>query len=150
MTFSMSALVSARDSRIKPDRESDFKRYQTISICTMTLESVCKIYPKRWYSIGNSFSIWRINLSQLFRFKLFHLFSNTLKCVNLIEIQFYVYFYMPSLLVFWHIMFDTTMQTPEVEFGSQISILALRAKSQHWLPAIIGHAKTNILQQNMW
>jgi hypothetical protein len=24
------------------------------------------------------------------------------------------------------------------------------ANTQHWLLAIIGHAKTNILQQNMW
>jgi hypothetical protein len=26
----------------------------------------------------------------------------------------------------------------------------MRANNQHWLLAIIGHAKTNILQQNMW
>jgi hypothetical protein len=29
-------------------------------------------------------------------------------------------------------------------------VFALRANNQHWLSAIIGHAKTNILQQNMW
>ena len=99
MTFSILALVAARDSHIKPDSEAgswyqsrygkfhvviylshilhllfssiDFniaekifelidcenkslrklplfqKRYQAMSICTMTLESVCKIYPRR-------------------------------------------------------------------------------------------------------
>jgi hypothetical protein len=36
-------------------------------------------------------------------------YSNILKCVNLIEIQFlYAYFYTRPFLVFWHIMFDTT------------------------------------------
>jgi hypothetical protein len=33
---------------------------------------------------------------------------------------------------------------------SQCWLFALRANNQHWLLAIIGHAKTNILQQNMW
>jgi hypothetical protein len=31
-----------------------------------------------------------------------------------------------------------------------IRIFTLRANNQHWILAIIGHAKTNILQQNMW
>ena len=36
-------------------------------------------------------------------------YSNILKCINLIEIQFlHAYFYIPPFLVFWHIMFDTT------------------------------------------
>jgi hypothetical protein len=29
-------------------------------------------------------------------------------------------------------------------------VFALRENNQHWLLAIIWHAKTNILQQNMW
>ena len=64
------------------------------------------------------------------------------------EIQFYAYFYTSSSLVLWHIMFDTTAQILEVEFGGQYGYL--KANNQHWLPAIIGHVKTNILQQNMW
>ena len=31
------------------------KRYQTMLICTMTLERVCKIYPRRWHLNGNSY-----------------------------------------------------------------------------------------------
>jgi len=45
------------------------KRYQTMSICTMTLENVCKIYPRRWHLNGNSYSTRHIHLSQLFRYK---------------------------------------------------------------------------------
>ena len=97
-------------------------------ICTMTLECVCKIYPRRWHLNENSYSI---HLSQLFRFKLFKLYSNILKCVNLIEIWFYAYFYTPSFLVLWHIMFDTTAQIPEVEFGGQIWIF--EGKYSYWL-----------------
>ena len=32
------------------------KRCQAMSICTMTLETVCKIYPRRWHLNGNSYS----------------------------------------------------------------------------------------------
>ena len=39
------------------------KIYQTMSICTMTLETVCKIYPRRWRFNGNSYSARRIYLS---------------------------------------------------------------------------------------
>jgi hypothetical protein len=39
------------------------KVYQTMSICTMTLENVCKIYPRRWHLNGNSYSTRRIHLS---------------------------------------------------------------------------------------
>ena len=39
------------------------KIYQTMSICTMTLETVCKIYLRRWHLNGNSYSVWRIYLS---------------------------------------------------------------------------------------
>ena len=126
MTFSISALVLARYSHIKPDREAgwliwvedwyqgrygkfhviiflshilhwpfrsiDFyiakkifeltncenkslilsnifvsslvsKRYQTISICTLTLESVCKIYPRCWHLNGNSYSTRHVHFS---------------------------------------------------------------------------------------
>jgi hypothetical protein len=73
------------------------------------------------------------------------------KCVNLIEIQFYA----SSFLVLWDQCADA-----EVELGGKYGYLmanmdicpvfALRANSQHWLLAIIGHAKTSILQQNMW
>jgi hypothetical protein len=39
------------------------KIYQTMSICTMTLETVCKIYPRRWHLNGNSYSTRRIYLN---------------------------------------------------------------------------------------
>jgi hypothetical protein len=39
------------------------KIYQTMSIGTMTLETVCKIYPRRWHLNGNSYSARRIYLS---------------------------------------------------------------------------------------
>ena len=94
-----------------------------MSICTMTLETVCKIYPRCWHLNGNSYSARRIYLSKLFHFKLFKIYSNMLKCVNLIEIRFYAYRYASSFLVLWHIIFETTVQIPEVEFGGQIRIL---------------------------
>ena len=37
--------------------ESGFKK-----ICTMTLESVCKIYPRRWHLNGNFYSTRRIHI----------------------------------------------------------------------------------------
>jgi hypothetical protein len=49
--------------------------------------------------------------------------------------------------------FETTAHIPEVEFGGKYGYMRAntdRANNQHWLLAIIGHAKTNILQQNMW
>ena len=39
------------------------KIFQIMSICTMTLETVCKIYPRRWHLNGNSYSARRIYLS---------------------------------------------------------------------------------------
>ena len=132
MKFSISALISTRDSHIKPDSEAGWliwvegwyhgrygkflviiylshihidyflafyiankifeltngenksvafvqlatifvsslvsKRYHTMSIYTMTSESVCKIYPRCWHLNGNSFSTRRIHLTQLFCF----------------------------------------------------------------------------------
>ena len=46
-----------------------------MSICTLTLKSVCKIHPRRWYLNGNSYSTRCIYFGQLFRFKLFKLYS---------------------------------------------------------------------------
>jgi hypothetical protein len=39
--------------------------------------------------------------------KLFKLYSNMLKCVNLIEIRFYAYLYASSFLVLWDHYADT-------------------------------------------
>jgi hypothetical protein len=39
------------------------KIYQTMSICTRMLETVCKIDPRRWHLNGNSYSTRRIHLS---------------------------------------------------------------------------------------
>ena len=41
------------------------------------------------------------------------------------------------------------MRTYEGKYG-YLPILALTANNQHWLLTIIGHTKTNMLQQNMW
>ena len=77
------------------------------------------------------------------------------KRLNMIEIRFYA----TSFVVLGHIFFETTAQIPEVKFGGKhgflrantdIRGLIRRANNQHWLLAIIGHAKTNVLQQNMW
>ena len=64
-------------------------KYFCFEFCTMTLESVCKIYPRRWHLNENSYSRRHIHLSWLFRFKLLKHYSNILKRVNLIEIRFY-------------------------------------------------------------
>jgi len=40
-----------------------------------------------------------------------------LKCVDLIEIRFSAYLYAPYVHVRWHIIFETTVQILEVEFG---------------------------------
>ena len=113
MTFSISALVSARDSYIKPDSEAGWLiwvegwyqgRYGQFHVIiyfshilhwpfssiyfyiaekifeltncenkslrefplfnfAMTLESTCKIYPRRWHFNENSYSRRRIHLS---------------------------------------------------------------------------------------
>ena len=58
------------------------------------------------------------------------------------------YEYMHIFMHHLSLYFETTAQTPEAEFGGKYEYL--RANNQHWLLAIIGHANTNILQQNMW
>jgi hypothetical protein len=81
-----------------------------------------------------------------------------LKCVNLIEIQFYAYLYGSSFLVLRYIIFETTAQILEIELGGQCGYMGAYlpmdicpvANTHHWLLAIIEHAKTNISQQNMW
>jgi hypothetical protein len=87
---------------------------------SMTLESVCKIYQRRCHLNGDPYSTRRTYLRYLFCFKLFKLYSNILKCVNLIELRFNVYLYATSFLVLWHIIFETTAQIPEVEFKCKI------------------------------
>jgi hypothetical protein len=89
--------------------------------------------------------IWKMSFNNLllshillqyvhFCFKLFKIYSNMLKCVNLIEIRFYAYLYALSFLVLWHIIFETTAQIP----GCNMLIFAcpIIAKSQCWLFAL--------------
>jgi hypothetical protein len=38
-------------------------KYFCFEFCTMTVESVCKFYPRRWHFNGNSYSRRRIHLS---------------------------------------------------------------------------------------
>jgi hypothetical protein len=100
---------------------------------------------RRWHLNGNSYSTRCIHFSELFRFKLFKLYSNMVKCVNLIEIWFYA----SCFFVLGHIIFETTAQILEVEFGGkygymrpnkdiwgqipQIRVFALRTSNQQWL-----------------
>ena len=77
-----------------------------------------------------------------------------MKCVNLIEIRFYAYLYAPSFLVLWDHCADTgswiwgQIRIAEGKYG-YLPVFALGANNQPWLLAIIGHAQTNVLQQNM-
>ena len=87
-----------------------------------------------------------------------YIWANFLKCVNLIEIRFYASYF----LVLWDHCADTgswirgQIRIYECKYGylrantDICPIFALSANNQHWLLAIIGHAKMNILQQNMW
>jgi hypothetical protein len=96
--------------------------YNYISQCWLfALRANIRIGPQTSVLNGNSYSRRRIHLSWLFRFKLFKLYSNILKRVNLIEIRFYA----PSFLVLWHtdIFFETTAQIPEVKFGGKYGCL---------------------------
>jgi hypothetical protein len=48
-----------------------------------------------------------------------------LKCVNLIEIRFYAYLYASSFIVLGHIIFETTVQIPDVEFEGKYGYLRI-------------------------
>ena len=111
------------------------KLYQTMSICTMTLESVCKIYPRRWHLNGNSYStqvyIWT-NYSGSRYLIFIPIFWNVLiwlkydfmhTCTSLCAI-------FPSVL--WHIIFETTAQIPEVYFGGKYGYTCMRANTGIW------------------
>ena len=80
MTFSISALVSTRDSHIKPEVFFSFLFFDILCLTPL--------HRHRKLNSGTNIDIWR-----------------------------------------------------------QILLLTLRTNNQHWLPAIIEHAKTNILQQ---
>ena len=73
-----------------------------MSICTMTLETVFKNLPKtltfEWKFLFNTSYTFEL-ITCVFRFKSFKLYSNILKCVNLIEIRLYAYRYASSLYV---------------------------------------------------
>ena len=72
-------------------------------------------------------------------FKLFKLYSNILKCVNLIELRFNAYLYAQSFLVLWHIFFGTTGQIPEVEFGGKYGYLCENLfLTAHWSEFSLG------------
>jgi hypothetical protein len=64
MKFSISSLVSTLELSNIFVRVW-FQKYtkQCRSVCTMTLETVCKIYPRCWHLNGNSYSARRIYLS---------------------------------------------------------------------------------------
>jgi hypothetical protein len=50
-----------------------------------------------------------------------------LKCANLIETQFDAYLYASSFFVLGHIIFETTVQIPEVEFEGKYGYLRIFA-----------------------
>ena len=172
MTFSILALVLARDSHIKPDSEAgeliwvegwyqgrygkfhiiiflshilhwpfpciDFYIAKKIfeltncenkslraSICTMTLETVCKIYTRRWHLNGNSYSTRRIHLS-------YHSVSIYL---NFIPICWNVLIWLKKdfIHISMHhlsLYFETTAQIPEVKFGVKYGYM--RANMDIW------------------
>jgi len=125
------------------------KRYQTISICTMMLESVCKIYPRCWHLNAIPIQhnvpvyIWaNYSISSLF-IPIIIIVWNVLIWLKYDFIHIFIH---SSFLVLLHNNVLHHYEIPEVEFGGQYGYL--RANNQHWLLVIIGHAKTNILQQN--
>jgi hypothetical protein len=149
MTFSISVLVLARYSHIKPDSEDGGL-----------------IWVEGWYQgrYGKFHVI--IFLSHILHWHFpsiaFYIYSNMLKCVNcywntIVCISLCIIF--PCTLKAKYIIFETTAQIPEVESGSKYGhmrantdicpVFAL-GNTEHWHLAIIEHAKTNILQQNMW
>jgi hypothetical protein len=97
------------------------KIYQTTSICKMTLETVCKIYPRRWHLNGNMF-VFACPIIAKSQCWLYTLGANT----GQISVFALIYPYLPP--------------------NSTSGICAVvKANNQHWLRAIIGHAKPNIL-----
>jgi hypothetical protein len=65
----------------------------------------CKICDKKF--VKSTQNVWHLNGNSYSRFKLFKLYSNMLKWVNLIEIRFYAYLYASSFLVLWDYCADT-------------------------------------------
>ena len=55
----------------------------------------------------------------------------------------------PCTLTAKYIIFETTTQIPEVEYGGKYGHMRANTDICPVLLAIIEHAKTNILQQNM-
>jgi hypothetical protein len=118
--------------------------YNDVRNCLLNLPKTLTFEWKFLFNTTYTFEL-------IIRFKLFKLYSNMLKCVNLIEIWFYAYLYVSSFLVLWHIIWDHCADTGSWIRGQiQTFAFAPSGNNQHWLLAIIGHAKTNILQQNMW
>ena len=86
-------------------------------------------------------------------------------CINCIPIFWNVlillkFHFIPSFLVLWtYILCDHCADTGSRIRRANTNIwrqygyfprIALRANNLLWLQAVIGHAKTNIMQQNMW
>ena len=113
-------------------------------------------------------TIWKISCHNLFiSYFALTFFFQALTFIfeltnNLIEIRLWTYLYASSFLVLWDLCAGTgswiwgqilTYEGKYVYLKANTDIclvFALRANNQHRLLAIIGHAKTNILQQNMW
>ena len=100
------------------------KIYQTMSICTMTLETVWKIYPRRWHLNGNSYS------KRLFRFKLDFIPI----CWNVLILLKYDLMHHLSLYFDSKVyIFETTALIPEVEYETKILTGQYIANSSwHW------------------
>ena len=195
MTFSISALVSARDSHIKPDSEAAGQiwvegwymyqgRYGKCHVIIYLSHILHWLFSSiDFYIAEKIFELTNCENKSLRELPLFHLqiflfpglyndvrkclknlsktltfewkfifkttytfeliipfqvylnffFFNILKRVNLIEIRVYA----PSILVLWHIFFETTAQIPEAKFGGKYG--CLRANTDIWGPTRIAN-----------
>ena len=131
MTFSISALVSARDSHIKPDSEAGGLIPGTICkiLChNLFISYFTLTFFKHWFYIAEKI------------FELTNCENKSLRELPLFNLQIFL----QCCSVQWRYnVFVKSTQDADIW-------MELRANNQHWLLAIIGHAKTNILQQNMW
>jgi hypothetical protein len=202
MIIPLKALVSARDSHIKPDSEAGwlirvegwyiwkischnlFITYSTLTFFCIDFYIAEEIFELTNCENKSIRELPLLNL-QIFLFRVLYndviVFVKSTQDVDIwmeILIQDYVYIwayysvssYLNFIPIFWlkydfmhhlSLYFDIFSLRPlcryrklnsgtNTDIQGPIRIFALRANNQHWLLAIIGHAKTNILQQNMW
>jgi hypothetical protein len=129
---------------------------RNLSICTITLKSVGKIYPRRWYMNGNSYSARSIHLSQLFRFKLFKLYSIFWNVLMWLKYDFmHIFIHHLSLYLTYnvsHICADTWrwMCGPIWIFDSKYRFWPWGRMTNTDFRLLLEMPTKKVLQQNMW